>query len=75
MATLVAIDERGVISVKLEPSADGASVAEAFQAFKRDVEVRLGELLRGVPDGAGRRERGERMAEGAPPAYGDLKRG
>jgi len=49
LATLVAIDEKGVITTKIEPEGDGRNVAEAFKAFKRDVEIQLERLLRGVP--------------------------
>ena len=58
----MAIDEKGVITVKIEPEADGRTVAEAFQAFKRDVEIQLERLLRDVPNAAGGKvEEGERM--------------
>lgn len=53
LATLVAIDDTGVIRVKIEPEADGKTVAEAFRLFKRDVELKLERLLRNVPNGAG----------------------
>jgi hypothetical protein len=57
LATLVAIDEKGVITTKIEPEGDGRNVAEAFRSFKRDVEIQLARLLRGVPmvvvDGGG----------------------
>lgn len=53
LATLVAIDETGVIRVKIEPEADGKTVAEAFRLFKRDVELKLEKLLRNVPNGTG----------------------
>lgn len=49
LATLVAIDEKGVITTKIEPEGDGRNVAEAFRSFKRDVEIQLERLLRGVP--------------------------
>jgi hypothetical protein len=49
LATLVAIDEKGVITTKIEPEGDGRNVAEAFRAFKRDVEIQLERLLRSVP--------------------------
>lgn len=51
LATLVAIDEAGVIRVKIASETDGRDVAEAFRAFKKDVEIKLEELLRGVPSG------------------------
>lgn len=54
VATLVAIDERGVIKVKIEPQDAGRDVPEAFRAFKREVELRLERLLRDVPDGGGK---------------------
>lgn len=53
VATLVAIDDKGAIKVKIEPEADGRDVPEAFRAFKKDVEMRLERLLRDVPDGGG----------------------
>lgn len=49
----MAIDPQGVIRAKIEPDADGKNIAEAFRAFKRDVEWRLGELLKDVPSGVG----------------------
>jgi len=91
LATLVAIDEKGVITVKIEPEGDGRNVAEAFRAFKKDVEVKLERLLRDVPMAASggltttttggvrgqRSVKRERagVAVDAPPAYGDVKRG
>ena len=66
LATLVAIDEKGVITVKVEPEADGRNVAEAFRAFKRDVEVKLERLLRDVPSamaGGGPTTGGKRSVE------------
>lgn len=62
VATLVAIDDKGAIKVKIEPEADGRDVPEAFRAFKKDVEMRLERLLRDVPDGGG--ERGARAGAG-----------
>ena len=53
LATLVAIDEKGVITTKIEPEGDGRNVAEAFRSFKRDVEIQLERLLRGVPMAVG----------------------
>jgi len=38
--------------VKIASETDGRDVAEAFRAFKRDVEGKLEGLLRGVPSGA-----------------------
>ena len=52
LATLVAIDETGVIRVKIAPETDGRDVAEAFRAFKKDVEIKLERLLREVPSGS-----------------------
>ena len=51
LATLVAIDETGVIRVKIASETDGRDVAEAFRAFKKDVEIKLEKLLRDVPSG------------------------
>ena len=53
LATLVAIDETGVIRVKIASETDGRDVAEAFRAFKKDVEIKLERLLREVPSGSG----------------------
>ena len=53
LATLVAIDETGVIRVKIASETDGRDVAEAFRAFKKDVEIKLEKLLREVPSGSG----------------------
>lgn len=53
LATLVAIDEAGVIRVKIASETDGRDVAEAFRAFKKDVEIKLEKLLREVPSGSG----------------------
>lgn len=53
LATLVAIDETGVIRVKIASETDGRDVAEAFRAFKKDVEFKLEKLLREVPSGSG----------------------
>lgn len=51
-ASLVAIDETGVIRVKVaSEEAEGRDVGEAFRAFKKDVEIKLGRLLSEVPDG------------------------
>ena len=52
LATLVAIDETGVIRVKIASETDGRDVAEAFRAFKKDVEIKLERLLSEVPSGA-----------------------
>ena len=52
LATLVAIDEAGVIRVKIASETDGRDVAEAFRAFKKDVEIKLEKLLREVPSGS-----------------------
>jgi hypothetical protein len=52
--------------VKVEPEADGRNVAEAFRAFKRDVEVKLERLLRDVPSamaGGGPTTGGKRSVE------------
>ena len=38
--------------MKIASETDGRDVAEAFRAFKRDVEGKLEGLLRGVPSGA-----------------------
>ena len=51
LATLVAIDETGVIRVKIASETDGRDVAEAFRAFKKDVEIKLEKLLSDVPSG------------------------
>jgi hypothetical protein len=51
LATLVAIDETGVIRVKIASETDGRDVAEAFRAFKKDVEIKLEQLLSDVPNG------------------------
>jgi len=51
LATLVAIDETGVIRVKIASETDGRDVAEAFRAFKKDVEIKLEKLLSDVPNG------------------------
>jgi hypothetical protein len=51
LATLVAIDESGVIRVKIASEEDGRDVAEAFRAFKKDVEIKLEKLLSEVPSG------------------------
>jgi hypothetical protein len=51
LATLVAIDETGVIRVKIASEEDGRDVAEAFRAFKKDVEIKLENLLSEVPNG------------------------
>jgi hypothetical protein len=51
LATLVAIDESGVIRVKIASEEDGRDVAEAFRAFKKDVEIKLEKLLSEVPNG------------------------
>ena len=65
LATLVAIDETGVIRVKIASEADGRDVAEAFRAFKKDVEIKLGKLLSDVPNGPGgaQSQGGERVAQ------------
>lgn len=52
LATLVAIDEAGVIRVKIASETDGRDVAEAFRAFKKDVEIKLERLLSEVPSGS-----------------------
>lgn len=60
LATLVAIDETGVIRVKIASDTDGRDVAEAFRAFKKDVEIKLERLLMEVPNGSvGGRESGQ----------------
>ena len=51
LATLVAIDEAGVIRVKIASETDGRDVSEAFRAFKKDVEIKLEGLLMDVPSG------------------------
>ena len=51
LATLVAIDEAGVIRVKIASERGGRDVAEAFRAFKKDVEIKLEKLLSEVPSG------------------------
>ena len=52
LATLVAIDETGVIRVKIASETDGRDVEEAFRAFKKDVEIKLERLLSEVPSGS-----------------------
>lgn len=42
-----------MIRVKVaSDEAEGRDVGEAFRAFKKDVEIKLGRLLSEVPDGA-----------------------
>lgn len=52
LATLVAIDEAGVIRVKIASETDGRDVSEAFRAFKKDAEIKLERLLSEVPSGS-----------------------
>lgn len=48
VARLVA-EKDGVITTKIEPAGDGRDQAEAFNALRRDVEVRLDRILCEVP--------------------------
>lgn len=48
VARLVA-EKDGVIKTKIEPSTDGRDQAEAFNALRRDVEIRLDRILTEVP--------------------------
>ncbi|GAB7364256.1 hypothetical protein MBLNU230_g4804t1 [Neophaeotheca triangularis] len=51
LATLVVLDADGVIKTQLSPplaTGGAATRREAFVKFRQDVEVRLGEVLRGV---------------------------
>ena len=47
-ASLVAIKD-GVIRAKIDPGLDGKTQAEAFMAFRKDVEMRLDRILKSVP--------------------------
>lgn len=38
---------------KIEPKGDGANMSEAFRAFRKDVKVRLEDLLKSIPGGTG----------------------
>lgn len=42
-------EKDGVIKTKIEPSADGRDQAEAFNALRRDIEIRLDRILCEVP--------------------------
>jgi hypothetical protein len=64
LATLVAIDEAGVIRVKIASERDGRDVAEAFRAFKKDVEIKLEKLLSEVPSGPVGAIRGGQVRDG-----------
>lgn len=48
VARLVA-EKEGVIKTKIEPKADGRDQAEAFNALRRDIEIRLDKILSEVP--------------------------
>lgn len=53
LSTLVAIDTiTGRIDAKIEPTDGGKNQFEAFKAFKKHVEMRLGEVLESIPDAA-----------------------
>lgn len=65
VASLVALKD-GVIDAKLEPDEDGKDEAEAFVAFKMDMERRMNKLLESVPNVAG--SPASNPAD-APPAY------
>ena len=51
VARIVAVKE-GIIKAKIEPEADGENQAEAMKAFRRDVEVKLDQLLQTIPSGS-----------------------
>ena len=54
LSTLVAIDIiTGRIDAKIEPTEGGKNQFEAFKAFRKHVELRLGEVLESIPDAAG----------------------
>ena len=48
VARLVAVKD-GIIKAKLEPTADGSDQGEAMRAFRRDVEVKLDQILSSIP--------------------------
>lgn len=48
VARLVA-EKEGIIKTKIEPTADGRDQAEAFNALRRDIEIRLDRILSDVP--------------------------
>jgi len=48
VARIVA-EKDGVIKAKVEPQGDGEDQAEAFKALRKDVEVKLEEILASVP--------------------------
>lgn len=77
IARIVAVKD-GVIEAKIEPVLDGEDQTEAFKALKKDVEVKLDQILREVPDrqsttvavaGSSRRGPTSPLVD-APPAYG-----
>lgn len=73
VARLVAIKD-GIIKAKIEPQADGENQAEAFRAFRKDVEVQLEQILQSVPGGSSSTAPGSSdvtspVPVDAPPAY------
>ena len=73
VARLVAIKD-GIIKAKIEPQADGENQAEAFKAFRKDVEVQLEQILQSVPSGSSSTATGSSgvtslVPADAPPAY------
>lgn len=42
-------EKEGIIKTKIEPAADGRDQAEAFNALRRDIEMRLDRILCDVP--------------------------
>jgi hypothetical protein len=49
VARLVAIKD-GVMQTKIEPRADGKDQAEALKALRKDVEIKLDQILESIPD-------------------------
>ncbi|KAK3723470.1 hypothetical protein LTR37_001722 [Vermiconidia calcicola] len=77
VARIVAVKD-GVIKAKVEPEMDGADQTEAFRALRKDVEIRLDQILQNVPDRnesaagsstAGAMRGAASTPMGAPPAY------
>jgi len=72
VARLVAAKD-GIIRAKIEPEADGEDQRTAFLALKRDIEVKLDQILQSVPDtpsaAAGSSIRRTSMRVDVPPQY------
>lgn len=67
VARLVAIKD-GIMKTKIEPRADGKDQSEALKALRKDVEIKLDQILESIPDSSSSIVASP-VSTDAPPAY------